>query len=333
MKRLSLSVSFFALALSLLTIVIWRGEGNTSTKIEQRQFTFSYQLNVDNIPPDAKTMEIWIPFPQNNEHQKIVDYKIKAEHSHEFYLDPDYGNKIIDFNFTEEIPEKIAVELNYTIIRVEDKSLAVDKNSTTDINSPDDLKRFLEPNKLVPIDGKIADEARKVADSNMLSIEKVKAVYDYLHRTMKYDKSGEGWGQGDAVYACDFRKGNCTDIHSLFIGMLRSIGIPARFIIGFPLPEKLSESAIAGYHCWAEFYIEDMGWVPVDISEAIKHPDKKEYFFGHLDANRVSFTTGRDIKLSNSSEQQSLNYFIYPFIQIDSKPFKEINYSFSFSQN
>jgi transglutaminase-like putative cysteine protease len=44
---------------------------------------------------------------------------------------------------------------------------------------------------------------------------------------MRYDKTGTGWGRGDVLYACDAKKGNCTDFHSLFIAMARSQGIPA----------------------------------------------------------------------------------------------------------
>ena len=71
---------------------------------------------------------------------------------------------------------------------------------------------------------------------------------------MRYDKTSSGWGRGDAVWACDAKRGNCTDFHSPFIGMLRVDGIPAGFDIGFPLPENKDKGDIAGYHCWAEFY-------------------------------------------------------------------------------
>jgi len=68
------------------------------------------------------------------------------------------------------------------------------------------------------------------------ALDKARAIYDYVFTTMRYDKTGTGWGHGDVLYACDAKKGNCTDFHSLFIAMARSQGIPARFEIGFPLP-------------------------------------------------------------------------------------------------
>ena len=81
---------------------------------------------------------------------------------------------------------------------------------------------------------------------------------------MRYDKTSSGWGRGDAVWACDAKRGNCTDFHSPFIGMLRVDGIPAGFDIGFPLPENKDKGDIAGYQCWAEFYARKTGWIPVD---------------------------------------------------------------------
>jgi hypothetical protein len=68
------------------------------------------------------------------------------------------------------------------------------------------------------------------------------------------------------IYACEVGRGNCTDFHSLFIGLARAAGIPARFVMGFPLPVGQSEGGITGYHCWAEFYDEGLGWVPLDAS-------------------------------------------------------------------
>ena len=60
---------------------------------------------------------------------------------------------------------------------------------------------------------------------------------------MKYSKEGKGWGQGDSVWACDSKFGNCTDFHSLFISLARGNKIPAKFEMGFPIPPKRGEGA------------------------------------------------------------------------------------------
>jgi transglutaminase-like putative cysteine protease len=160
-------------------------------------------------------------------------------------------------------------------------------------------------------------------------LAKARAIYNYVVGTMRYDKSGNGWGNGDAIWACTAKRGNCTDFHSLFIGMMRAAGIPARFEIGFPLPPDQHDGAIPGYHCWAQFYVEPYGWIPVDASEAWKHPDKKDYFFGAHDYNRLQFSVGRDIRLNPPQQGDPLNYFIYPYAELDGKPFA-VESKFSF---
>ena len=163
-------------------------------------------------------------------------------------------------------------------------------------------------------------QSREQTQGAMQPLDKARKIYDYVVATMKYNKDGTGWGRGDAIWACDSKRGNCTDFHSVFIGMARAAGIPARFEIGFSIPTGSRESAIPGYHCWAQFYIAGIGWIPVDASEASKNPDKRDYFFGATDQNRVMFSMGRDIRLKPAQKADLLNYFVYPYAEADGKP-------------
>jgi transglutaminase-like putative cysteine protease len=192
-------------------------------------------------------------------------------------------------------------------------------------------KEFLAPDTLVPTTGLPAELAVTATEGRSTPLDKARAIYDYVFATMRYDKTGTGWGRGDVLYACDAKKGNCTDFHSLFIAMARSQGIPARFEIGFPLPPDKHSAEIAGYHCWAEFFEPQHGWIPVDISEAWKHPEKKDYFFGAHDDNRVEFTMGRDLELSPKQDGKPLNYFVYPYVEIGGKEYPNVSMAFSFA--
>jgi transglutaminase-like putative cysteine protease len=97
----------------------------------------------------------------------------------------------------------------------------------------------------------------------------------------------------------------------MFMSLARAKGIPARFVIGFPLTAK--DGMVKGYHCWAEFYVKGRGWIPVDASDASKSQDPvvRQYLFGNLDPERVQFTVGRDLKLKPATAEP-LNFFIYP---------------------
>ncbi len=165
---------------------------------------------------------------------------------------------------------------------------------------------------------------------NQLAAARV--IYDVIDDDLKYGKDKPGWGNGDSVWACDSKTGNCTDFHSLFLSLARSRGIPAKFEIGFPLPDKRGAGDVPGYHCWAKFRPEGKGWVPVDISEANKHPEMRDYYFGNLTEDRVAFSTGRDLTLAPKQDGGPVNFLVYPYVEVDGKvwPQEKIEKKFSY---
>jgi transglutaminase-like putative cysteine protease len=70
---------------------------------------------------------------------------------------------------------------------------------------------------------------------------------------------------------------------------------------------------------WADFYLDGAGWIPVDASEAWKHPERRDYYFGHHDADRVALSTGRDIRFPGMNGPP-INFFVYPYAEKNGKP-------------
>jgi transglutaminase-like putative cysteine protease len=288
----------------------------------RRNFEFTYIARIPALPADAKTSRIWIPLPQSNGYQTIANLKIETPFAYSKYRDPEYGNEYVYLQVpAAKFTEPSEVRISFEVTRHEDRvALEAHPGSAEPKLTTTELQRFLQPDRRVPLDGVIAELSSQETQGLQDPLAKARAIYNYVIATMRYDKSGTGWGNGDAIWACTAKRGNCTDFHSLFIGMMRAAGIPARFEIGFPLPSDQHDGAVPGYHCWAEFYLEPYGWIPVDASEAWKHPDKKDYFFGALDDNRLQLTVGRDIRLDPPQQGDPLNYFVYPYAEIDGKP-------------
>src|ERR1019366_8063455 len=300
-----------------------------------RKFRFTYSFTVKDIPPGTKVVRVWAPVAHTDEHQTVRLVSVKAPVKTEMTQDAEYGNRMMYAEVRNPVQGAAEFALEYEVTRREyslgDFAQLERKDSKPGV-VPASLTRFVEPDTLIPIDGKIKTLAQDVTGKQVGTVAKAKAAYDYLFTTMRYDKTGTGWGRGDALWACDAKHGNCTDFHSPFIGMLRAEDIPAKFDIGFPLPENKDNGDIAGYHCWAEFYAQQIGWIPVDISEAWKAKEKKDYFFGSLDANRVRFSSGRDITLSPKQDGPPLNYFVYPYVEVDGKPYEAVGKQFSFEE-
>ena len=87
------------------------------------------------------------------------------------------------------------------------------------------------------------------------------------------------------------------------------------------ISSEQDKGAVGGYHCWAKFFDEaQRRWIAVDISEADKDASMKEYYFGNLRADRVTFSTGRDLQLVPRQQAGPVNFLIYPYVEVAGKP-------------
>jgi transglutaminase-like putative cysteine protease len=309
---------------------------DSSSSEPTRTFEFTYQVHVPANAGIVTSARLWIPLPQADSYQEITQLHIDSPVAYSQGHDPEYDNTFAMFIPTaRQIVAGFDVAMHFTATRREHKSIVGGSTPGTESANipPVDaklLQRYLQPDKLVPLNGEIAELAKAHTAGDTTQLQKARHIYDYVVANMRYDKSGEGWGRGDAVWACASKRGNCTDFHSLLIGMMRASGIPARFEIGFPLAEGKTQGDIPGYHCWAEFYLDGAGWIPVDASEARNNPAKRDYFFGAQDDNRVFFTYGRDIRLSPEQKGEPLNYFIYPYLEVNGLSSTNLQTHFSF---
>ena len=298
---------------------------------ESRHFTFHYGFTVKNVPADEK-LRIWFPEAHSDAYQEVKVISATGDLPLKKTRESKNGNEIYYAETGKTKEQELHFEVVYDVVRHEHLTLGLERPHLAEVRlNEKERKEYLEPDKLVPVTGLPAQLAVNVTQGKTTPLEKARAIYDYVFTTMRYDKTGTGWGHGDVLYACDAKKGNCTDFHSLFIAMARSQDIPARFEIGFPLPQDKHSAEIAGYHCWAEFFEPQHGWIPVDISEAWKHQEKRDYFFGAHDANRMQFTVGRDLELSPKQEGEPLNYFVYPYVEVAGKEHPNVSLAFSFA--
>ena len=298
---------------------------------ETRHFTLHYGFTVKAIVPGSP-IRVWIPAAHSDPFQEIKVITAGGDLALKKTRESRFGNEIYYAQVSKADKPELHFEIVYDVVRHQRLTLGAAAPRLANVSLKEkEHRQYLAPDKLVPITGLPADLAVKVTEGNDTPLEKSRAIYDYVFSTMKYDKSGTGWGRGDVLYACDAKKGNCTDFHSLFIAMARAQSIPSRFAIGFPLPPDKHTGEIAGYHCWAEFFEPTHGWVPIDISEAWKHPEKKDFFFGGHDANRVQFSMGRDIVLDPKQDGAPLNYFVYPYVEIGGKEYPDVSLAFSFA--
>jgi hypothetical protein len=335
------------LALLLISAVVLQASEKEAPLGEKtRTFEFSYTATVKEVPAGAEFVDLWIPVPQDSKHQKIKDVKFEvsrpiilkvdgeeiAATAHlkkkpEINTEKTLNNKMAHWRLPAKESEGLTVKMTFICERNEAAATDVSKARELSKGEMEDLGLWLAPNKLVAVGGDFVAYADNATKGAKTPAEIAKAAYDYTVSTMTYGKPADkpGWGKGSTQWACDAKLGNCTDFHAMIMSIGRTKGIPVKFEMGFPLPDRKADKPetaggpIGGYHCWAKMYLGNVGWIPVDASEAQKFADKRDYFYGHICENRVQLSNGRDVNLEPRQKGDPLNFFIYPYAEADGK--------------
>jgi len=282
------------------------------------EFEFYYSAQLPQLDGPAK---MWIPLAESDDFQEIELLSIEVPEGTKQIEEANYGNTVLYFDLGPENSGE-EITLKYAVKRREKGPYAAPEP---------DKSKYLASTKLMPTGGRFEEIAKeelgdKINDSHLIQ---ARVLYDYIIDNMRYMKFGD-YGNGNSNYACDSKTGNCTEFHSFFISLARSVNIPARFAIGASIPSDRNEGGIDGYHCWAEFYADEKWW-PVDISEGNKYTALATYYFGRHPANRIELSRGRDLKIKPGPEAGAINFLAYPYLEINGKQVK-VNSHFSFKR-
>lgn len=271
-------------------------------------FDFIYRFNLPALEAPAR---VWLPLAQSDEWQTVEVLSLEAPAPYRTLTDSAHGNRILHLVAQPEHGGK-RIEIRYRVHRKEQSPYAAEENAES-------LRTHLQPERLVPITDQFRSIAREATREARTDLMRARELYNHVFEELRYQRYGEGWGLGDAVYACDAGSGNCTDFHSFFIALARAVDIPARFIMGAAIPSERNEGGVDGYHCWAEFYA-DGHWWPVDISEANKVTRLADYYFGRQPANRLTLTRGRDLVVEPGPASGPINFLAYPVVEVGGEP-------------
>lgn len=278
------------------------------------EFEFRYRVTLPEFKGPAR---LWLPFPTTDAFQDVKLSSIDAPSNYRILDDPEFGNKVLFWELSPSDGKKL-LDIRYHVKRIEKGAY----------EATDNPKSHLKPEQAIPENERFKKIALDVIAGKKSDLQRARALYEHVIDELRYAKTGDGWGKGDAVFACDAKHGNCTDYHSFFITLADAVNIPTRFAIGVAIPSIRNEGGIDGYHCWVEFYADGKWW-PIDISEADKYSNLAAYYFGHHPANRLEFSRGRDLKLDPGPVSGPINFLAYPILEVEGVLVKtEISFSF-----
>lgn len=117
-------------------------------------------------------------------------------------------------------------------------------------------------------------------ESNGNKLDYAERCYNYVATHYRYLNPNTGLHSLTELLSVG--GGDCGNLSSIYISLLRAKGIPARHVVA--IADKNN------YHVWAEFYIQDFGWVPVDVT--YKNANPQGNYFGKYDNNMVVVQKG-----------------------------------------
>jgi hypothetical protein len=274
-----------------------------------RRYFLNWTVEVSGVPRGAREAKVWVAVPQELPEQSASVIEVKGDRKWKMVQDPDFKNQVAEV-IVSKPDTSFTIDLSAVVLR---RAVTKPQPATLDQKA---RALYLRPESKVALGPRVKAVADSLPDSSRVR-------YDYVLGHMDYDRSVPGWGHGDSDRALEVGKGNCTDFHSLFVALSRARGVPAFFEMGYPMNPGGETNHVGGYRSWAWFHDENAGvWVPVDIFEAELHPDRADFFFGNLDADRVTFSRGRDIRLPGM-KGEPLNFLpAGAYVEVDGKPFE-----------
>lgn len=275
------------------------------------------------------TLQIWCPVIVDTSYQRALDVSVTAPQPWRMTRESELGNVMFHGEYLGPFTAPLSFEIKYVIERLP-ITATLDPSRARRLETPELFTRTLEPEKYVDVDDKTRALAADIAEGETNPLRAARRFYDYATGTMSYDAAKQSW-KGSTEHALVCSVGNCNDIHALFVSLCRSSGIPARFVFGQALePPQPGQDAcdLCGYHCWAEFFIAGLGWLPADASCACKYG--RHGLFGALEMNHVAWSVGRDILLTPPQRAGRSLFFAGPYAELDGKAYPvehHINFS------
>jgi transglutaminase-like putative cysteine protease len=301
--------------------------------------TFELTTRVEVLKTGGAT-RVWLPVPSvNSEYQRTLDNQWKSSGNAkgvQTLTDDRYHTTLLYAEFAEGETAPV-VELT-SRFRTQDRALDWAKK-TPGTEDAAALRLWTQPTDLLPTDGIVKQTADEITAGKTADLDRVRAVYDWILANTYREPKVRGCGVGDIKAMLETRNfgGKCGDINGLFVGLVRSAGIPARDIYGIRVaPSAFGYKALGAgsanvtraQHCRAEVYLRDYGWVamdPADVGKVareetsewlkIDHPlvqAVRPKLFGGWEGNWLAFNTAHDVVLPGATTGGRLGFFMYP---------------------
>jgi transglutaminase-like putative cysteine protease len=329
---------------------------------DQATFEVTNTLTVP-VPAGSKQVRLWFPLPRDDEAQSVTDVVVEAPTGWREATDQ-HKNRYV-YAQVDSPGEKVVVQTSFKVTRKE-QNASIDAKKTRPLTAEEskEYAAWLGNDKNVVVNDEFKALAAQIRGDEKNPVLVAKKLYDWTLQNVEYwVKDPSKWKAspvGSSDYCLKNRTGNCTDFHSLWTALARASGIPTRMKYGSVFKPALDgQDRDASYHCWPESWFPGLGWVPNDVAVAdifaapaialdanntekvqlttacgYKGPDQSlvDYYFGNLDARRVTWTLGRDLMLDPPQKAGPVNANPKGYVEIDGAEFAKFERKMTYKE-
>lgn len=294
-----------------------------------RGYRLTYSVE---LPQQGSDAHLWLPMPED-----FVDYQHAAAAQWSSLADMAGPVRISNVPaFFAQWNVTAAARQATVSVEISTRDRIADFHSKrTSAQEANDATRYLQATPAMPLDGIVHSTALAATQGASSPLQKARAIYDWVVEHTFREPSVKGCGRGDIKGMLETGNlgGKCADINALFVGLCRAAGIPAREVYGIRVDESRLFKSLGrtgdisrAQHCRAEFYLADIGWIPVDpadvrkavLEEKLPLDDTRivslrEYLFGNWEMNWVAFNHERSIVFNPN---HTASFFMYPCAEI-----------------
>lgn len=292
---------------------------------ETRTVKLTQTVTLHDIPSGARQVRMWVPVPSDRAWQRVLDRRVVAAPGAWQMIQQADG--LGDFLYvvvddpgqqTASVVIECVIDrtgVHYPLAKI-DAPAAIQAamfEEALDTKAP-----LMESDERVcALADQICGDEKDPARQALLLLQAVADGADHYSK----DATKPVCGRGAAADCLDQGGGCCTDLHSLFISMARSRGIPARMQYGYRmLDAKAGQTYDPGYRCWVEFFIPGAGWIPTDIVASDNAGSENPAQWASLSSTRVWLWEGRSFELTPPAQAGPVHTMTCGWAEIDGRP-------------
>jgi len=268
-----------------------RGKAGTKVFQNRQNLLISMETEVSNVKAEKNnTLFLRTVFPEETNSQSNVKVIFNAPPP----LVQNHNEEIVyQFDNIRE-DDKISVKQQYGITTYEIKTNINVREISLKVHNQKLHDYYIRETPLLPVkNSQIKDFATSITKDEKSPYLKAKKLYEYIITDFNIIKETVANRTQTVLSMIESKQGSPYDVSLLFSTLCRASDIPC-----IPISGVITDGQKTYLHWWAEFYVDSYGWVPLDIGMALNVPfvsnieNAKNYYFGNLDGNRVSFSHG-----------------------------------------